>query len=813
MSTTAVEGDGPVLLDIQAVQSEGYGERGVARFSMELARALTRRHPELVGRLLYNPDVALPPQATTIGPAGLLAPSNAPGPLGKARILHVMSPIELDLPLARLWPQWCGPNRLRLVVTLFDLIPEVFPHHYLADPGLRQRYRARLGLVRAADHVLVISDSTAQDAVDLLGLDPERLTNVGAAVSPVFAPTSERQAAIAAARLAVPGLDPRFVLFVGGMDFRKNVEGLIAAFAQLPDGLRLTTQLVIACQAGPGERRHYLHMADQIGVADRLLITGKVSEETLVRLYQGCELFVFPSLYEGYGLPVVEAMACGAPAITSRSSSLTGLVDDAGLFDPTDPADLAGAIVRGLSDGPTRDRLLRWSDRPSPTWDEVADRAAVAYRQVLARPRPSWRRRPRIAVVSPLPPARSGVARYSYRLIAALRRHCDIDAFADGPPWAAGPPRAPTGIPLHHVDRLQTVEACVGGYDHVLYCIGNSEYHAGALAAMRRRPGVVLAHDVRLTELYALGAYRDDAVPGGLSAAVDRIYAGRIPRTVTEGGRIAPADADRHGILLAREVIGLAERFLTTSEFAAGMAGGDARPDDRSRIQAVPFAVTEAPAGAATSDEAVRPDAEDALVVSFGVVNEVKQVAKIVAALPALLATGRNSRLAFVGPASADDLTRLREQAARLGVADRVELTDEVDDDTYATWLRRATVAVQLRAVTNGESSAAVGDCLAAGVPTIVTDLGAASELPGNAVVKVAVDITPSQLASQIDKIMDDPARRRALSAGSRAYARDHSFERVAARLAEILLADVNSTSSRPNAGASLGQTGVDRDR
>jgi len=788
VSTIKGESTGPVVLDIQAIQSEGYGERGVARFCRELTRALTQRHPDLVGRLVFNPDLALPALAAALGPSGLLAPSTEPGPLEGARLFHVLSPIELDVPLPRLWPSWCGPARLRLIVTLFDLIPEVLPHHYLADPGIRRRYRTRLGLLRAADHVLAISDPTAADAVDLLGLDPAKLTVIGAAVSSAFAPSKDRADAIATAQRAVPGLERCFLLFVGGMDFRKNVEGLIAGYAQLPSRLRRAHQLVIACQAGPGERRHYLHMAAELGVHERLLITGKVPEETLVHLYQGCELFVFPSLYEGYGLPVVEAMACGAPAITSRSSSLTALVDDVGLFDPTDPADLAAVIERGLCDGTARDRLVRWSERPAPTWGEVADRTAAAYERLLTRRPPSWRHRPRIAVITPLPPARSGVARYSYRLIAALRRHCDVDAFADGPPWAAGPPRGPAGVPVHHVDRLETVEACIGGYDRVLYCIGNSEFHAGALAAMRRRPGVVLAHDVRLTELYALGGYREDAVPGGLAATVERLYDGRIPPEVALRGRIAPADADRHHLLLVREAVVLSEEFLTTSDFAARLARSDVEDEHHGRIRPVAFAVAERQQFADGSDGGDRRGAEGALVASFGVVNDVKRVSTIVAALPALVASWPDARVALVGPASTEDLARLRRQAAELGVGDRIDLTDEVDDDEYAAWLTRATVAVQLRAVTNGEASAAVGDCLAAGVPTIVTDLGAAAELPEDVAVKLPVDISPEHLASTVSALLGDPARRRALSAKARAYAQDHTFERVAAGLAEILL-------------------------
>src|SRR5205814_1777551 len=161
---------GPVVFDIQAVQSLDHRERGVARYVFESARAIEDRHPGWVGQYLLNPD---------LGPAGGIEPLVATGKVVHADacspidggILHVASPFELAVPIERVWPAWASRGRMRLVVTLFDLIPEVFADFYLADPGLRRRYRARQQLIRAADHVLAISQSTADDGIERLGLD------------------------------------------------------------------------------------------------------------------------------------------------------------------------------------------------------------------------------------------------------------------------------------------------------------------------------------------------------------------------------------------------------------------------------------------------------------------------------------------------------------------------------------------------------------------------------------------------------------------------------------------------------------------
>jgi len=223
---------------------------------------------------------------------------------------------------------------MRLVVTVYDLIPELFPEIYLTDPGTRARYRARRELVRAADHVVTLSRSAADDVVAHLGVPEERVSVVGAACSEVFSPAPDPAGALREARALVPGLGAHSVVYNGAVEPRKNIEGLLEAFAHLPEQLRHSRQLVLVCRLGAPERHHLEVRAEQLGIAGALLLTGQVADDALVALYRSCELVVFPSLYEGYGLPVVEAMACGAPVVASGTSSLVELVPPEATFDP-----------------------------------------------------------------------------------------------------------------------------------------------------------------------------------------------------------------------------------------------------------------------------------------------------------------------------------------------------------------------------------------------------------------------------------------------------------------------------------------------
>ena len=112
-----------------------------------------------------------------------------------------------------------------------------------------------------------------------------------------------------------------------------------------------------------------------------------MDDPSLIAAYQATDLFVFPSLYEGYGLPVVEAMACGAPVVASGTSAIAELTVPEGRFDPTDPVAIAAAIQRALTDPAIAEALRRASDRPPPTWEQAADKAAEVYRELAGRRR------------------------------------------------------------------------------------------------------------------------------------------------------------------------------------------------------------------------------------------------------------------------------------------------------------------------------------------------------------------------------------------------------------------------------------------
>ncbi len=437
-----------MIFDLVAAQSPSYRGRGIARYSSDFVRAMVAHHPDLVAAIVLHPELE-PPE----GLEGLAEWVTAAPPWGDAAVLHMSSAFEPEVPVRTFWPREAAAHGLLTAVTLYDLIPELFPGWYLEDPGLRRRWRCCREVVRVADHVFTLSESARRDAIGVLGIPSERVTVIGNAPAPSFHPAKSRQAAFAVAKAGVEDLEEGFIVYLGAFNPRKNVDGLVKAYASLSRDLIEAHQLVVVGEAPPLTRNHYLVMAKELGIDGRLLIPGFVPDTTLVSLYQSAALSVYPSLYEGFGLPLVESMACGAPTIAGDNSSLVEILPREARFEAEDPGAIAEAITKALTDDAFRARLLALTKRKPPTWAQVADRAAGVFEEMAyrasRRPR-RWRARPQLALVG-LPD----------EVASALATLASCDSFA---PPSGGANEAGTGAkPLGTSDSSPSKPGGDGG--------------------------------------------------------------------------------------------------------------------------------------------------------------------------------------------------------------------------------------------------------------------------------------------------------------------------------------------------------------
>lgn len=576
-----------IVFDLQACQTPSRS-RGIGRYSLALATAVARApggHDVWIALNGAFPGTVEPLREAFDGlvPQDQIRVFAAPVPIAEhdptnAWRQHAAGPIR-DSFLAALKPDivhisnlfegWhhdavtsigSGECAAQVAVTLYDLIPYKMPSIYLTNPGFRKFYYGKMQALKNADLLLAISDFTRSDAISSLNLPAADVVNIRAGIGAHFAPSPLDEAARAAIQQRL-GITGNFILYVpGGFDARKNFDNLLEGFARLPPGLRAGHQLVITADAPPVEREKLLDHARALGLAQAVVLAGYVGEAELVALYSSCSLFVFPSLYEGFGLPVLEAMACGAPVICANATSLPEVMDRAdALFDPNDPAAIAAVMARFLGDPAARLALSAYglAQAEKFTWAATAADTIAAFEATHARRtdrttprflRAEPRRKPRLAVVAPLPPVQGDIPNSIANLLPELARYYNIEV-------------VPTELPVDDawIDANFTgrtrawFDANAETFDRTLYVAGDAAVYDGIAEAAMRAPGTVLLTEFSAAALagwqaqtsndahfFARALYESHGYRGLAEAAGPKTFPVNLPLLAAAGGLIVP---------------------------------------------------------------------------------------------------------------------------------------------------------------------------------------------------------------------------------------------------------------------------------
>lgn len=273
--------------------------------------------------------------------------------------------------------------RCRTVLTVHDVLYERYPEFFTK----MDRLRFKLGVpwsCRRADHIITVSESSKRDLIEFYQLDPSRITVTYHGPDDCYSPLDPQQAR---ERLRTKyALEGEFILYVGAVQPRKNVPRLLAAFAELKRERRIPHKLVIV---GPKTwlATEAFRAIENHPAKDDVVVTGYVPQEDLPYFYNAATAFVYVSISEGFGLPVLEAFACGTPTITSRGSALEEIAGGAAvLVDPLDVSGIASAIEDVLSNADLRNRLrVLGLERSSHfSYHEMAVRTQAVYRQVMS---------------------------------------------------------------------------------------------------------------------------------------------------------------------------------------------------------------------------------------------------------------------------------------------------------------------------------------------------------------------------------------------------------------------------------------------
>ena len=358
---------------------------GIGHYTFELARSLAALLPEddceviapVPISLEADDGIPIPPNLSTV-----YVPVNAIRrrwwtfglPLYVRRNkLNLFHGTNYNLPL------WYG---CRTVVTIHDL--SLLLHSNTHREDLVRRARTRLPtMTRIATRIITDSESVKREICEHLKVAPEKITAVPLAPRRAFHPADPQTARQTCREL---GVEDDFILFVGTVEPRKNLITLVRAFEELLHTTELRPQLVIAGAKGWLNDELFANV-DATARRERILFTGYISDDQLRALYSSCRVCVYPSLYEGFGLPTLEAMACGAPVITSRIPVMIETVGtSARLIEPTEVSQLTAALVELLTDENARQHFAASGFQRAAefTWEKTARKTLEVYREALA---------------------------------------------------------------------------------------------------------------------------------------------------------------------------------------------------------------------------------------------------------------------------------------------------------------------------------------------------------------------------------------------------------------------------------------------
>jgi glycosyltransferase involved in cell wall biosynthesis len=398
-----------IVIDLQGSQTESRF-RGIGRYSMALAQAIARNSGEHEIWLILNTTLPDSISAIQLAFEGLI-------PIQRIRLFDMPAPVAENIPANA----WCTraaekmrehfitqlqpdvvlvtslfegylndavtsvgvfSNNIKTAVILYDLIPLLNPDAYLPTPELKQYYQRKLQSLKNADLLLSISDYSREEGITTLQLDPDNVVSISTAVDVQFKPVRRKPEDIALLQQRL-GITNNMVLYApGGFDPRKNIDGLIIAYSLLSAELRNQHQLVIVSKLADDVRYDLEQVTKRAGLGPHeWVLTGYVEDEDLISLYTEARLFVFPSKHEGFGLPALEAMACGAPVIGSNCTSIPEVIGlPAALFNPLSPQAIMEKMTYALQDKDFRQQLCEHGSEQAKkfSWDVSAKRALKA---------------------------------------------------------------------------------------------------------------------------------------------------------------------------------------------------------------------------------------------------------------------------------------------------------------------------------------------------------------------------------------------------------------------------------------------------
>lgn len=703
----------------------------------------------------------------------------------KIDVFIITSPFDAQYPTYQ--KEWFAQTKV--VTIVYDIIPYVMKDYYFSCKEDMGWYLEKLEQLLWADQLLVISQSVKDDLMEHLNISGENIHVIWGAPGKKFQKiqVSQQQKKDICKKFKI---DSPFVMCTGGDDERKNLAGLITAFGRLSKELIRNYQLVIVCKLQKAAVKRYTELAEKCGVKGRVVLTNFVSNEELVALYNLASLVAFPSVYEGFGLPVVEAWACGTPVLTSSNSSLGQIGGEAAiLVDPHSNDDIAKGLETALHPEMLeklnklgQERLQRFQ------WEKVAADTVnfISKLETSAKEVSSFKKK--IAFFTPLPPLQSGISDYSVDIVDALSRYFNIDVYVDtGYQIDCKLPdsvtcRVHTEYKVHRSEYVDTV-----------FQIGNSEYHIYMWGYIQTYGGTMVLHDYNLhgvVQFETLARNKNDI------EGYRKLLLQDFPRTEVEQYLTSVAKGEPlkiHEMEMNGFLSNYADKIIVHSKEAKEKL---LRRDIRRDVTHIQSYVRIEPlVDSSIAKKELGLSEERFVFAAFGHIHETKRVLPIVKAFAKLAAEHQEIMLIFVGKLDSGLAPKFQQLVEKLGISDQVQVTGYTKIEQFRQYIDATDVCLNLRWPYNGETSGSLMRILGKGKCVVVNNIGSFGEIPDEACVKLP-SVEAMKEKQEIEKIYqamkvlyENPDKRHALEHAARSFAEEYlDLNVIAQQYQQVLL-------------------------
>ncbi|TVY09781.1 glycosyltransferase [Paenibacillus cremeus] len=698
-------------------------------------------------------------------------------------IIHFTSPHMFDIDVPEI-----TNNKVMKSYLVYDLIPIVMKEHYYNNwpQQIQQLYDLRCNLVKNADSILTISEASKKDLMKYYQINAERIHVIYASTNEdLYQPIHsgyERELINKEIGISSP-----FIYSLTGYDPRKNNKGLINSFSQVIKE-RPDLKLVISGIKQEAEKEELQTYAQNNGISkEQIEFLGFVSDDTLIALYKECEVFVFPSIYEGFGLPVLEAMRCGTPVITINSSSLPEVAGDAALLvESNDSEAMAEAILAFTNNKNLSDtyKTMGINQANKFSWNKTAlDSLKVFEKLTNNFSEITESDKSELAFFSPLNPQPSGISDYSEELLTKLSAYYDIKIFVND------------FIPentylLQNFEILEYKEnrARLEKIKLRLYHMGNNELHSWIYNALVDYPGSVVLHDLNLYGFYMYTQY----LRGNKNGFVNELRYSHGQRGQAAGEQLMQSSTypNDQEFPMFKKVVELSNQVIVHSQWVKNKI--DIEADFKGEIKVIPSGILIEDIITSKDDlkKSLGLNLDKIAIGIFGNVIPNKRIDVILRVVSQLVKTNINIEIYFVGHCSNDMKETINKTSKQLKINNFIKLVSSPDLDIFKKYIEASDICINLRWPTFGETSATLTRSLGFGVPCIVSNVGSYKEYPDDCVWKVDVDeYEEDLLLAYLLELINNKALRQEMGQKAQLYIKNnHDFEIVSNMIYEILI-------------------------